>query len=67
MTRDDLIQLVEKIIKVQGTEEEIDKMLNLLQSKVPYPGVSDLIYWNEDNLTVEQIVDKALSYKPIQL
>ncbi len=67
MRTEGLIQLVEKIIKVQGTEEEIDKMLDILQSNVPYRGVSDLIYWNEDNLTAEQIVDKALSYKPIQL
>lgn len=67
MTRNELVQLADKIIKVQGTEQEIDKMLNLLQSNVPYPGVSDLIYWNEDNLTAEQIVDKALSYKPIKL
>ncbi|WP_278277496.1 hypothetical protein [Anaeromicrobium sediminis] len=34
---------------------------------VPYGSVSDLIYCNEYNLTAEQIVDKALSYKPIQL
>lgn len=67
MVREDLIRLVERIIKVDGTEEEIDKMLDILQSKVPYPGISDLIYWNEDNLTPEQIIDKALSYKSIQL
>lgn len=59
--------LVDKIIKVEGTEEEIDKMLDFLQSNVSYPGVSNLIYWNDENLTAEQIVDKALSYKPIQL
>lgn len=67
MTRDELIQLVEKIIQVNGTEEEIDNMLDIFQKNVPYPHVSDLIYWNADNLTAEQIVDKALGYKPIQL
>ena len=67
MTKEQLIQLVERIIKVDGTEEEIDKMLDKFQNNVPYPEVSDLIFWNEDNLTPEQIVDKALNYKPIQL
>ena len=67
MTREELISLVEKIVKVEGTEEEIDRMLDDLQANVPYPGVSDLIYWNEDDLTPVQIVEKALSYKPIQL
>lgn len=28
---------------------------------------SDLIFWNEDELTPEQIVEQALSYKPILL
>lgn len=30
MTRNELVQLAEKIIKVQGTEHEIDKMLDLI-------------------------------------
>ncbi len=67
MTKEELIELVEMIIKVVGTEDEIDKFLDVLQNNVPYPGVSDLIFWNDDNLTAEEIVDKALNYKAIQL
>lgn len=29
--------------------------------------VINLIFWNDEDLTSEQIVDRALSYKPILL
>ena len=67
LSRLELIELVEKIMKSKGTEEEIDNMIEELERNVPHPEVSDLIFWNEEGLTPEQIVDMALSYKPIQL
>ena len=67
LSRKQLIKLVEKIKNAQGTEKEIDDMIALLGRNVPDPEVTDLIFWNEENLTSEQIVDKALSYKPIIL
>ena len=42
-------------------------MIDMVKKNVPYPDISDLIYWNEEELTPEQIVDKALEYKPMQL
>ena len=39
--------------------------MDILKQNVPDPDVSDLIYWND--LTPEEIVDRALRYKPIQL
>jgi len=66
MTREKLIDLVKEIITVENkTEKEIDELLNILKKNVPDPAVSDLIYWND--LSPEEIIDKALSYKPIQL
>ena len=67
LSRLELIELVEKIMKSNGTEEEIDNMIEVLERNVPHPEVSDLIFWNEEGLTPEQIVDIALAYKPIQL
>lgn len=69
LSKAELIQLVEKIISGQGTEQEIYKWLKLVELNVPDQGVSDIIYWpstrgQPDNLTAEQIVDIALSYKP---
>lgn len=66
MTREELIDLVKDIMNVKGkTEEQINALIDVLEKNVPHPAVSDLIYY--DDLTAEEIVDKALSYKPIQL
>ena len=65
MTREELIRLVEKIMVAEGTEQELDAMLDLLMDKVADPEVSNYIYY--DDLTPEQVVDKALAYRPIQL
>ena len=67
LTREELINLVNKIVECEGAEEEIDEMIEIVKWNVPHPEISDLIYWNEEELTPEQIVDKALNYKPIQL
>lgn len=53
-------------MKCDGTEEEIDEMIKLLEKNVPDPGVSDLIFWGEER-TPQEIVEIALSYKPILL
>lgn len=66
MIREELIALVKEIVNVENkTEKEIDKLLEILQQNVPDPEVSNLIYYNE--LAPEEIVDKALSYKAINL
>jgi Colicin immunity protein / pyocin immunity protein. len=78
MTRDELIELGKRIVNCEGTEEEIDAMYELFSNNVPHPNGANLFFYPEnynarkDNLsqyhpTVEEIVDKALSYKPIQI
>lgn len=66
LAREELIELVKKIMDCDGTEEEIDNMILELEENVPHPEISDLIFWGED-ITAEQIVDIALNYKPIML
>ncbi|QFZ53917.1 hypothetical protein FEZ18_03370 [Oceanihabitans sp. IOP_32] len=66
MTREELEILVKNIVEINGkSEKEIDGMIEKLKSNVPHPSVTDLIYY--ENLTPKEIVEKALSYKPIQL
>ena len=65
MTRDELILLVDKIMICQGTENEIDEMIKLLEKNVIDPEVTNYIYYEEN--TPEEVVDKALAYKPIIL
>ena len=62
-SREQIIDLINQILDVEShTEEEIDRLVEKLKSGVIDPNISDYIFW--DDLTPEQIADKALSYKP---
>ena len=78
MTREELIEIGNKIVNCEGTEKEQDDMYELFSKNVPHPKGANLFYYPENynarkdniadyNPTVEEVVDKALSYKPIQL
>ncbi|HEY4348115.1 MAG TPA: bacteriocin immunity protein [Gaiellaceae bacterium] len=74
MTHAELVDLVRRIMAGEGdTEEEGDALVELFEANVPRPGASDLIFWPEHaigeprELTPEEVVDTALSYKPIPL
>lgn len=69
MTREALIELAMKIMNDNGTtEEDDDEILTIFLENVPDPSASDYFFSKKYNdLTAEEIVDKALSYKPIQL
>lgn len=65
LSRAELVELVRKIMNCEGTENEIDEMIFLLQKNVIDPQVINYIYYDEK--TPEEVVDLALSYKPIEL
>lgn len=66
MKKKELIELVKKIRAGKfETEEERSEMLEIFESNVPDPEASDLIYYHKPRLTPEEIVEKALAYKPI--
>ena len=65
MSREELIELVKKIMKCEGTEEEVDNMIDILEKNVIDPEVTNYIFYEEN--TPEEVVDKALAYKPIIL
>ncbi|MEU6987346.1 bacteriocin immunity protein [Streptomyces sp. NPDC046324] len=68
LTRDELILLVERIMEGEGSEEEHDALIAELKRNVRHPRVTDLIYYPENGEpTAEQVVDTALSYRPIEL
>lgn len=78
MNRLELIKLGNSIINCVGSEEELDEMIELFNKNVTHPKGANLFYYPENynarrddlskyNPTVEEVVDKALSYKPIQL
>jgi len=76
MTREELIELGEKIINSEGAEQEIDKIIELFDKNVPHPNGINLFSYPENfnarnddlskyNPTVHEIVDKCLNYKSI--
>ena len=65
-SKEQIIDLINQILDVENhSEEEINRLVEKLESGVIDPNISDYIFW--DDLTPEQIADKALSYKPICL
>jgi hypothetical protein len=64
--REQLIELARKIAEAEGTEEETRACMRELRSRVPHPGVSDLIFYGEKDYSREEIVDIALAYGPVQ-
>ncbi|WP_405388004.1 bacteriocin immunity protein [Streptomyces sp. NBC_01102] len=69
LTRDQLVELVRKIMADHGTEEEVDRLVEILEASVPHPRVLNLIYHPDmegftGGLTAEEVVDTALSYTP---
>lgn len=69
MTRKELIALAKKIRFAEAeTEEEMDYDIELFMRNVPDPQASDYFFNKKfEGMTLEEIVNKALSYKPIQL
>ena len=67
MSKEELVELVRRIIAVDGTEQEVDRMIEVLCANVPHPEVTDLIFYSDIERTPAEIVEVALSYKPIQL
>ena len=68
MTKTELIQLVTKICNAEfETEKELESLLMKFKFNVADPEAANLIYYHKPELTPEEIVEKALAYKPIIL
>ena len=68
MTKEKLVELINKIMNAEyEDQEEGNKLINLLEKNILDPNVSDLIFYPQTEMTAEEIVEKALAYKPIRL
>lgn len=66
LSKDEIINLIEEITKCGNkSEEEIVGLIEKLEQGVLDPQISDYIFWSE--MSPEEIADKALRYKPIEL
>jgi hypothetical protein len=65
-SKEELIVTVRKLINVEFSEEEETEILSLLEKSVPdFKELMRLIYWSDNKLTPEEIVEKVLRYQPI--
>lgn len=67
IAKNQLIGLVKLIISADGTEDQINEWIKILEDNVPDPNVSGLIFHSKEELTAEEVVEKALAYRPIIL
>jgi hypothetical protein len=68
MDKEELIKLVERLQTADfASDEEGSELLQILERNVIHPAVANLIFWNAPELSAEEIVKRALSYKPIPL
>ena len=66
LSREEIIDIINEILDVENhTESEIDELVIKLKAGVTDPNITNYIFYDE--LTPEEIADKALSYKPICL
>ncbi|WP_308405492.1 bacteriocin immunity protein [Streptomyces tardus] len=67
MERVELVRIVERIMNVEGTEEEQDALIELLEKHFPHPRVLGLIFCSDPELSAEEVVDAALTYRAFEL
>jgi hypothetical protein len=64
-TKEELVKVVKEVMECDGTEEEIASKLQWLKQNIVDPKIVNYIFWNGEELTPEEVVDKALKYLPI--
>ncbi|MFI9174235.1 hypothetical protein [Streptomyces lincolnensis] len=62
-----LKSIVQKLIDAELPEDQEDRLIEELKVRVLHPRVTDLIYHSTPPLTAGEVVDQALSYRPIEL
>jgi hypothetical protein len=63
LSKEELVELVNKICNPQLSDEEVSEYIEILEDNIPHPAPSDLIFWNDEDLSPEEVVEIALAYK----
>ncbi|QGQ48443.1 bacteriocin immunity protein [Metabacillus sediminilitoris] len=63
LSKEELVELVNKICNPKLSDEEVSEYIDILEDNVPHPAPSDLIFWNDEDLSPEEVVEIALAYK----
>lgn len=63
LTFKELVELVNEICNPKLSDEEVSEFIEILEENVPHPAPSDSIFWNDENLSPEEVVGIAVAYK----
>ncbi|KWW21749.1 hypothetical protein AS888_04385 [Peribacillus simplex] len=63
LSKEELVELVNKICNPKLSDEEVSEYIDILEDNVPHPAPSDLIFWNDEDLSSEEVVEISLAYK----
>ena len=66
VTKDDLIAIIDFLLSGEPSESEYDYFIQLLEIQTGNPHITDLLF-HSDLETAEEILEEALTYRPIQL
>ena len=67
LTRPEMVALIRRLQNGEGDDAEASGWLEALERSVPDPHISDLIFFCDEELTAEQIIDRVNQYRPIEL
>ena len=69
LNKDEIIALIKRLKKAEGTDEEQSEWVWQIENSVPfYQEIVKLLFWSNEVLTAEEIYDRAeKNYKPIIL
>ncbi len=65
--KSEMVALVQRIMDMRYTEEELPGLMELLTRSTGWPGVSDLIFWPKRSMSAAEVIDTALAHRPIVL
>lgn len=63
LSKDELVGLVKKVFNPKLSDEVVSEYIEILEDNVPHPAPSDLVFWNEEDLSPEEVVEIALAYE----
>lgn len=67
LSKTELVSLVCQIVDSKSSDDDVAIWLDQVIKETGRPHVGEYIFYSEPELSPDQVVEKALSYKPIRL
>jgi len=67
LSKTELVELVKKVADSQGTDDEVAEWMEIVMNETGCPNIGEYIFYTDPEMTPDEVVEKARSYKPIQL